>query len=102
MIGQQKNSRDDGWTALLTHHLEECRERYTLYMQRHDALVAQIDQMDDKRSNQLSELRREVKGVIEHQTDEIWSLLWRATFGIIAAMAMMIGGLFAWLHHTAL
>jgi hypothetical protein len=87
---------------LLQHHLEECRDRYSAYIERHDGLSRQVAENDTKRTEQLMALRSEMGRALDQQTSSINAMILKASG---TACVLMMGGLasVAWYlltHHV--
>ena len=65
----------NGMRLLLLNHLEECRARYDTYIRRHDELARQIEANDDKRTEQIAQVRRDFNEAMSAQTKLIWQML---------------------------
>ena len=65
----------NGLRLLLLNHLEECRARYDTYIRRHDELAGQIAANDDKRTEQIAQVRRDFNEAMNAQTKLIWQMI---------------------------
>jgi len=75
----------NGWRQLLLHHLEECRDRYTIYVERHDALTVRLDQMEQTREKQFAQVDKEIDAKVARLTLTLWKIA-----GFIIAAATVI------------